>query len=233
MEEYMTVPFTFVNYDRITDNLLWLGRTGNGESVYLKFVVDLVKLDQYNNERHFHSESKFYSKKLQRNSQSITRNYNCYFVLNAGMDNIGCILRPSDVQLLNMLIDSNIMPWFMGETRIFGMKGDTMRVLGNYIEQTIPLNERSYIKFIPVVITFEDTNSYKEGIRLELNDRNTCVDLTIDKFLELVYILRNTDMINLAAAMINYVKIPPYNINVRGEGGSYGGSGKVGNFFDK
>ena len=229
----MAVPFTFVNYDRITDNLLWLGRTGNGESVYLKFVVDLVKLDQYNNERHFHSESKFYSKKLQRNSQSITRNYNCYFVLNAGMDNIGCILRPSDVQLLNMLIDSNIMPWFMGETRIFGMKGDTMRVLGNYMEQTIPLNERSYIKFIPVVITFEDTNSYKEGIRLELNDRNTCVDLTIDKFLELVYILRNTDMINLAAAMINYVKIPPYNINIRGEGGSYSGSGKVGNFFDK
>lgn len=230
----MAVPFTFVNYDRITDNLLWLGRTGNGESVYLKFVVDLVKLDQYNNERHFHSESKFYSKKLQRNSQSITRNYNCYFVLNAGMDNIGCILRPSDVQLLNMLIESNIMPWFMGETRIFGMKGDTMRVLGNYIEQTIPLNERSYIKFIPVVITFEDINSYKEGIRLELNDRNTCVDLTIDKFLELVYILRNTDMINLAAAMINYVKIPPYNINVRGEGGSYSGPGsKVGNFFDK
>ena len=51
----MAVPFTFVNYDRITDNLLWLGRTGNGESVYLKFVVDLVKLDQYNNERHFHT----------------------------------------------------------------------------------------------------------------------------------------------------------------------------------
>lgn len=230
----MAVPFTFVNYDRITDNLLWLGRTGNGESVYLKFVVDLVKLDQYNNERHFHSESKFYSKKLQRNSQSITRNYNCYFVLNAGIDNIGCVLRPSDVQLLNMLIESNIMPWFMGETRIFGMKGDTMRVLGDYVEQTIPLNERSYIKFIPVVITFEDTNSYKEGIRLELNDRNTCVDLTIDKFLELVYILRNTDMINLAAAMINYVKIPPYNINVRGEGKSYGGPGsRVGNFFDK
>lgn len=229
----MSAPFSFVNYDKISDNLLWLGRTGNGENVTLKFVVDLVKLDQYNNERHFHLESKFYSKKFQRNSQSITRNYSCYYIINTGMETLGCMLRPSDVQLLNMLIDSNIMPWFMGETRIFGMKGDVMRVLGDYIDQTLPLSERSYIKFTPIVITFENTNSYKEGIRLELNDRDTCVDITIDKFLEFVYILRNTDMINLAASMINYVKIPPYNINVRGEGGHYGGSGKVGNFFDK
>ena len=102
------------------------------------------------------------------------------------------------------------------------------------MEQILPINERSYIKFTPVVITFEDTNSYKEGIRLELNSRDTCVDITIDKFLELVYILKNTDMINLAATMINYVKIPPYNINVReGSFGDRPTTPKVGNFFDK
>lgn len=229
----MSIPFTFVNYDRISDNLLWLGRTGNSESVNLKFVVDLVKLDQNNNEKHFHTESKFYSKKLQRNSQSITRTYSCYYVINAGMDNIGCVLRPADVQMLNMLIESNILPWFIGDKRIFGMKGDTMRVLGDYIEQTLPISEITYLKFIPVVITFEDTNSYKEGIRLEMNSRDTCVDMTIDKFLEFVYVLRNTDMINLAAAMINYVKIPPYNINVIQ--GTYNPDRptKMGNFFDK
>ena len=230
----MAVPFTFVNYDRITDCLLWLGRTGNGDSVQLKFVVDLVKLDQYNNERHFHSESKFYSKKLQRNSQSISRTYSCYYVINAGMENLGCLLRPADVQMLNMLIESNILPWFIGDKRIFSMKGDTMRILGDYIEQVLPISERTYLKFIPIVITFEDTNSYKEGLRIEINSKDTCVDITIDKFLEFVYILRNTDMINLAAAMINYVKIPPYNVNViQGSYNSNRSSPKVGNFFDK
>ena len=60
--------------------------------------------------------------------------------------------------------------------------------------------------------------------------------------MELVYILKNTDMINLAASMINYVKIPPYNVNLiennNGSGFSsaaYKGNTKYrqGNFFDK
>lgn len=232
----MAVPFTFVNYDRISDTLLWLGKTGNFESVVLKFCVDLVKQDMNGNEKHFHSEYKYYSKKFERYSQSITRNYNCYFVINTGLDNMGAVLHISDVQILNLVIESSILPWFIGNTRIFSMKDDKMVILKDYTEVTVPLNERSYLRFSPVTINFEDQNVYKEGVRLEINDSDNCIDITVDKFMEFVYILRNTDMINLAANMINYVKIPPYNVNLRtNNNGNFGSnqSVKVGNYFDK
>lgn len=227
------IPFTFVNYDRISDNLLWLGYNGNGESVTLKFAVDLVKLDPNNNERHFHLESKYYSKKFERYCQSITRSYSCYYTLNMGRDSLGCMFRPSDVQILNMLIESNILPWFIGENRIFSMKDDRMVINGDYTEVFLPLNDRSYMKFRPVIINYENLDSYKEGIRIEVNSPDSCVDITIDKFMEFVYILKNTDMINLAATMINYVKIPPYNVNLLSGGNNNSGKTKMGNFFDK
>lgn len=239
----MSTPFTFVNYDKISDNLLWLGYTGNRESVNLKFVVDLVKQDQYGNERHFHSESKFFSKKFNRNSQSINRSYSCYFVINSGFENLGCVLRPSDIQILNMLIDNNIMKWFIGDTRIFKMDNNIMRVVGEYNPVTLPLSERSYLRFSPIIINYEESNSFKEGIRLEINSKDVCCDITLDKFMDFVYIIKNTDMITLAATMINYVKIPPYNVNIyngssydNNGGGSLNGmksNGKSGNFFDK
>ena len=230
----MAVPFTFLNYDKISDNLLWLGYTEDRESVTLKFCVNLVKQDLSGNERHFHSEYKFYSKKFERNSQSITRSYDFYYTINAsGGDTYGCMLKMSDVQILNMLFDNTIIPWFTGPTRIFNMIDDKMVISGEFNEVTIPLSERTYLKFSPMVINYENTNSYKEGVRLEINSQNTYVDITVDKFMDLVYILHNTDMVNLAATMINYVKIPPYNINSR-EGAGFNPTGtKLGNFFDR
>lgn len=233
----MATPFTFVNYDRITDNLIWLGYTGNREATTLKFVVDLTKQDIQGQEKHFHSESRYYSKKFERYSQSINRTYSCYFVINCGFENMGCVLRPSDVQIFNMLVDNNIMPWFMGESRIFTMKDNVMRIIGNYNDVTLPLSERSYIRFSPVVINYENSNNFKEGIRMEMNSTDNCIDITLDKFLEMAYILKNTDMITLAATMINYVKIPPYEVNVHAtssqEGPTRTTGVKVGNFFDK
>lgn len=229
----MAVPFTFLNYDKISDNLLWLGYTEDRESVTLKFCVNLVKQDLSGNERHFHSEYKYYSKKFERNSQSITRSYDFYYTINASGDTYGCMLKMSDVQILNMIFDNTIIPWFTGPTRIFNMIDDKMVISGEFNEVTIPLSERTYLKFSPVVINYENTNSYKEGVRLEINSQNTYVDITVDKFMDLVYILHNTDMVNLAATMINYVKIPPYNINSR-EGAGFNPTGaRLGNFFDK
>lgn len=228
-------PFTFINYDRISDTLMFLS-----PGVTLKFVVDLTRLDRFDNEKSFHSETKFQSKKFGRDSYSITRSYNCYYAINFKDDfSLGCMLRPADVQVLNMLIDTSIMPWYVGNNRVFNMIEDKMVINKPYTDVTLPLSEVAYIRFNPVVINYEESNSYKEGIRLEINGRDNCIDITLDKFMEFVYIMQNTDMITLASTMLTYVKCPPYQVNASNFGGgglnsNRGGYTKnKGNFFDK
>lgn len=237
-------PFTFINYDRISDTLLWLA-----PKLSLKFSVVLTKKNNFNEEIHFHSEYKYYSNKFERNSYSISRNYDFYYVINLGDRNLnGAILRMNDVLILNMLIDNNILPWYMGPTRIFNMveNGDKMTITGKYQDVILPISESTYIKFSPVVIYYDDTNSYKEGIRFEINSKEIFFDIPLDIFLKFVYIMKNTDMVNLAANMLNYVKTRPYQVNFGVVGSNqsdinsglkdvnnYNHGKKKGNFFDK
>lgn len=231
-------PFTFVNYDRISDTLMYLSMN---PIVTLKFIVDLTRLDRFDNEKSFHMETKFTSKKFGRDSYTITRTYNCYYAINYKIDEtlLGCTLRPADVQVLNMLIDTSIMPWYVGNNRVYSMIDDKMVINKPYTDVTLPISEMNYLRFAPVVINYEDSDSYKEGIRLEINGRDNCIDITLDKFMEFVYIMHNTDMIGLASSMLAYVKTPPYQVNASNFGSSglstnRGGYTKnKGNFFDK
>ena len=67
--------------------------------------------------------------------------------------------------------------------------------------------------FRKLVFTYED-GKYKEGIRIYLNSQDAFADLDIDRFMQFVNIIKCTDMYNAALTMINYVKIPPYGINI-------------------
>jgi hypothetical protein len=235
-------PFTFINYDRISDTILWLG-----PNVTLKFVVNLFRQNRNEDEIRFHSEYKYNSKKLGRTAYSITRTYDFYFVINFSDFNLkGATMHTSDVLILNMLIKNNIMPWFMGPTRIFDMveNGEKMTITGKYQDVMLPLSEATYIKFSPVVIYYENTNDYKEGIRFEINSKETFVDVPVDRFLEFAYIMKNTDMVTYASTMLAYVKSGPYQINMRSSSDFKSDSNlntinsniygkKKGNFFDK
>lgn len=228
-------PFTFVNYDRISDTMMTLA-TG----VTLKFVVDLTRLDRNNNELSFHRETEFYSKKFNRKSYSITRCYSCYYVINFKDDfMLGCILRPADVKVLQILIDRTIMPWYVGSKRIFKMIDNKMVITGEFKDVALPISEATYIRFSPVVINYENLDQYKEGIRFEINGKDNCIDLPLDRFMEFVYIIMNTDMFSMASSMLAYVKTPPYKVNAGSFGSTglgnnnYGYKNNKGNFFDK
>ena len=211
----------FTDYDRITDTIMYLS-----SNITLEFVVVLSKKDKSGGRSFFQYETESVSRYYGvQKSHNIKRNMTFYFVLNNKNDfGNGLILRPQDVVLLILAIEQQILPWFFGkEERIFSITKDKTKLIikGNYNPVHYIQSEHKFLKFEPIVYEYED-GTYKEGIRITIN--NEFVDLDIDRFMGFYYILKNTDMYTVASTMVNYVKMPPYGINVysaTGLGGGY------------
>ena len=206
--------FTFNDYDKISDTLMYFS-----DNYTLKFNVILSRYDKgYNSRKSFHYEYRYMSEK-KGEQYGITRTYNYYLSIECkdkGSENSFVILKPGDVYMLQMLIKTNIIPWFMGPTRIFGVNKNGVLCITtrkfNPVE--FPLNEYSYMKFYPSIISYED-GTQKEGVRVILNDEAFFFDATIDQFLHFAYIIDNLDMTTAAMTMLNYTKIKPYQTNYK------------------
>lgn len=204
--------YEYMDYDKITDLLMFFSN-----DILLKFSVLLSKNVSKTNKsrKFFHSECIYSSKYMDTNeSVSIIRNMNMYyFLIDIKNDFLGSIvLKPGDVEILKMLLDQRILPWFFGNNKAFQII-DNKLYLGEYGESVMyTQDDYKYLGFTPIVITYEDGQS-KQGIRINVNNQDTFADLDIDSFMTFVNIIKCTDMYNAACNLINYVKMPPYGIN--------------------
>lgn len=202
----------FSDYDRVVDTLLYLS-----DNITFDFVVVLSTKDKAGNRSFFHSETEYESNKYSDVSmgKGIKRKMIFYFVINNKQYfDGGFILRPQDVQMLIMLIEQTILPWYFDHhRRIFSIIDNKLVITGKYNPVEYIRNEYQYLQFVPNVYTFEN-DTYKEGIRMYINSSNSFVDMEIDKFMGLYYILKNTDMYGVATGLTTYVKTAPYDINV-------------------
>jgi len=204
--------FEYTDYDKITDILMYLS-----SEITLKFSVVLSKaVSKTDNTRKFlHSECIYNSKYRNVNeSLSIIRTMNTYyFLIDLKNDFLGSIvLRPGDVEILKMLLNQKVLPWFFGNKTAFQIR-DNKLYLGEYSGTVMfAQSDYKYLGFTPMVITYEDGRS-KQGIRVNINNQDTFADLDIDTFMTFVNIIKCTDMYNAACNLVNYVKMPPYGIN--------------------
>ena len=202
----------FLNYEKISDTLVYLTN-----EVVLRFNVNLAKKSKDNKRVPFHSEYAYTSNKYgnPQTTFSIKRNFTYYFSIDDTRDFMNnVLLRTQDVFMLLYVIESQVLPWFMGESRIFGFnKQKQLSIRGKYNQVDFPLNDYKYMIFLPVVLTYEDGTA-KEGIRIIINQQTNIIDIDINKFFEFYYTLKNTDMYNAALSMVNYVKTQPYGQNI-------------------
>lgn len=224
--EYSHQNIDYTDYDRITDRLMFLSN-----NIILNFTVTLSKKDKAGNRAHIHSEYEYASKfKNQDMARSIKRDITYYFTLDNSNDfGNGLILRPQDIEILKMLLNQQVLPWFFGSNRVFDIKENKLYIKDFGSPVVYAQSDYKYVSFNPIVFTYED-GKYKEGIRIYLNNQDSFADLDIDRFMQFVNIIKCTDMYNAALTMINYVKIPPYGINTYkniglGSGGGYEYSG--------
>lgn len=203
---------SFLNYDKISDTLIYLTN-----DVVLRFNVNLAKKSKDNKRVPFHSEYAYTTAKYgtPQTIYSIKRNFTYYFTIDDTRDFMNnVLLRAQDVFMLLYLLNHQVLPWFMGNNRIFGFnKQNQLNIIGKYTQVEFPLNDYKYMMFLPIILTYEDGTS-KEGVRMIINQQNNAVDIDINKFFEFYYTIKNTDMYNAALSMINYVKTTPYGQNL-------------------
>lgn len=205
-------PFVFIDYDRISDVLLWLP-----DKWQLKFNVKLSRNTNNFGRLPFHSEYGYNTNNGK--SISIRREYKYFYTIENKEDrnlDSNIMLRTNDIFVLKMLINNNILPWFVGNTRVFiTNKNNKLCIKRDSFEEVrLPVNDGKYIKFIPIICTYEDGRSC-EGVRFVINDDNFWFDVPVNTFFEFAYIICNTDMVNAAMSMLSYVKTAPYNINYK------------------
>lgn len=216
----------FTDYDKITDTLM-----NFDNNISLKFSVLLSKKSKSKDRMHIHSEYVYPSKYMNTNeSRSIYRWMTYYFIIDIKNDFLGSIvLRPQDVEIIKMLLDSKILPWFFDSSkRAFQIEENKMFLTTGDFQAMFAQNDYKYIMFTPIVMEYED-GRFKEGIRMYLNNSSTFTDIDIDTFMGFVNIIKCTDMYAVATNLVNYVKIPPYGVNQYVSAGGLGSSSYVDN----
>jgi hypothetical protein len=143
---------------------------------------------------------------------SIKRSMNFYFVIqNREVFDSSFLIRPNDAELLGRIIESKVLPWFIGNKKESAFQiVNNQLALKEYTPVYYTQSEYKYIIFTPIVYPFED-GSYSQGVCLELSsgDKINMLAETLITF----YRFLKTDMYAVASSMVNYVKIPPYGIN--------------------
>lgn len=203
--------FNFTYYDKISDTLIYFNN-----DISLKFIVSLNRKGADGNIINFHNEYSYDSSYFGKKSYAIRRYFVPYFSLDDKRDfKNNIMIKPSDVCLLQLVMNNNIIPWVMGNSRIYGMdKEGKIIIKGKWSQADFPLSDYQYLSFIPIVVTYDD-NTTKEGIRMVMNNKDNFIDMDINKFMEFYYYINNTDIYNAAIGLVNYVKTQPYCINGR------------------
>lgn len=219
----MSSSINYTDFDRITDSIMFLDTYHT-----LDFTTRLSTKDKNGYRRFYEFQTQYQTNQFLDSNigRSIKRTMSFYYVINNRQMFTGSIiLRVNDVYILHELLETKVMSWFFGSSRIYSEKDDRLYIKGQYNPVEYIKDLQNWLKFEPIVIQNED-NSFKEGVRMYICSNEDYVDMNIDKFLEFFGYLNYQNMYLQAEAQCNYVKISPYlsnNIIISGGLGSGGG----------
>ena len=205
-------PITFLDYDKISDTLMWF----ENSNYQLRFSVKLNRKDKNGYNRPFHSEISFYNKIIDKDSIIIKRDYKYFFSIEKSNSNIddNIILKPNDIEILKMIINNTFYPWFFGNKNVYAIDPNGKLCVKKDVKVfKFVISNTSYIGFKPIVYYYKNSDDVKQGVFVEINSPDNSFEISIDNFLQFTSIVLNTDMVNAAMNMLNYVKVKPYGMN--------------------
>lgn len=202
--------FSYTDYDKISDNIYFLG--GSGKFV-LRMNVSLARKAEDKTRRFFYQEYSYdskYSDKAQ--VVSIRRNYDYYMTLESLEDkDSGVMIRPQDMIYLRTKL-ADVSQWFTNGT--FTMRKDKLTIASPPRPAFVKIDkfaENKFIRFEPTIIYWDDTRE-EIGVRVSLSDISY-TDITVDKYYGLVYIINSINMIQSAQSMLAFIGMPEYGTN--------------------
>lgn len=195
----------FTDYEKISDVLMFINKDVN-----LCFNVSLAYRAQNGNRNHFHKEYSYKSRYVDKdNVVSIKRNFKYYLSIDIKDNfNNNVMINTSNILALRMRLKI-VYNWL---TTLFKYKDDKLVIIGKWNDNILYLNQYSCLKFEPTVCVYED-GTYKEGVRIYINNEDIYFDMDIDKFMEFYYLIDTIDMYQSAITLLNYLR-PEYGSNI-------------------
>lgn len=204
-------------YDKISDDLCILGY-----NAVLRFNVNLSRATQEGKRYHYHQEYEYNSNKYIDTNRlaTIRRQFDYYLSIEnlRAVDNNmreSIMIRVQDILYVREQL-KEATRWVRGDKQyenLFVKKGNKMIILGNvpYIYISGLAGEK-WLKLEPCVMTYNEV--YYPGIRMFLSSQDNFVDMNIDKFMGLVYLIDTINMYESAQLLINYLQRPQFGTNI-------------------
>lgn len=194
------------SYEKISDDLCHLGY-----GFKLKFNVILGNKSQNNTKIPFHNEYKYSSNKYinQNNLITIKRKFDYYLSIESSYNDVNTfiMIRQQDMIHLKMNLHK-VYTWFtLPEYNDMYAFDKGKLVLARKVNPVYikGLCSDNFIIIEPTILTYNSIDI--EGITFILSDI-TSFNMTIDKFMELYYIIDNFNMYLSAQLLINYMSSP-------------------------
>ena len=205
-----------LQYEKITDDLYILG-----VNTVLRFNVSIASKTQDGMKKLFHSEFEYKANKYKNLNTicSIRRSFD-YFLsienLRANQNGIKefIMIRIQDILYVREKFEL-ATKWFRDgkyENLFASSKGklvmlgrvEPIKVLGLAMNKSLMLE--------PVIISYDDNNQ-TTGVRLYLSSKDNYVDMSVDKFMGVVYLLSSINMYESAQLLLNYIQRPELGTN--------------------
>lgn len=194
------------SYEKISDDLCHLGY-----GFKLKFNVILGNKSQNNTKIPFHNEYKYSSNKYvnQNNLITIKRKFDYYLSIESSYNDVNTFIMIRQQDMIYFKINLHkVYIWFMSSeyNNMYAFDKGKL-VLARKVEPVYikGLCSDNFIIIEPTVLTYNSIDI--EGITFILSDI-TSFNMTIDKFMELYYIIDNFNMYLSAQLLINYMSSP-------------------------
>lgn len=217
----------YIDYDKISDDLCWLGN-----KCIVRMVVKLANKTKDGNRNHFHREFKYQASYVdKREVITMRRSFDYYISIDHLETKQSILITVKDILLLRMQM-SEVFKWFYDNT--FALKKNKMIILDKKKPITVDglIGSGKYLSFEPIVyIDWEEKQS--KGVRITLGDPEIFADIPANVFAGFMYIINSIDMFTAAQNMINYIGHPDFGTNLlRFEKSEYvSGDEKVGNII--
>lgn len=205
-----------LQYEKITDDLCILG-----VNTILRFNVSLASKTQDGQKKLFHSEFEYRADKYTNLNRvcSIRRTFDYYLSIeNLRVNDNGVkefiMIRIQDILYVREQFEL-ATKWFRDakyENLFARSKGrlvmlgtvEPIKILGLAMDKSLMLE--------PIIINYDETNQ-TTGVRLYLSSRDNYVDMSIDKFMGVVYLLSSINMYESAQILLNYIQRPELGSN--------------------
>jgi hypothetical protein len=221
------IPAVFVHddYEKITDDLMWLGYSKTSKCSYLlRFNVSLSNMSNDGKKMPFHTEYRYETRKYSNvfAGNTIRRHMTYYLSIESSrQDEFGnkdfIMIRACDILYIRSQFEI-IYHWFMGDIvdgkyipGIYGTRDNKMVIFGQHELIIKGLNQGNYIIIHPCVM--DNKGEMVSGVVFTINNGNS-FEVNMDSFMELYYLIGSIDMYNAASTLMAYFGRPPFGTNM-------------------